>query len=48
MNVWMIIAFIAIAVSFYLAIRVYRLRKELAKILVRLAQIERKVLVLKP
>jgi hypothetical protein len=48
MNVWMIIAFIAIALSFYLAIRVYRLRKELTKILVRLAQIERKVLVLKP
>lgn len=48
MNVWMIIALIAIAVSIYLAIRVYRLRKELAKILVRLAQIERKVLVLKP
>jgi len=48
MNVWMIIAFIAIALSIYLGIRVYRLRKELGKILVRLAQIERKVLVLKP
>lgn len=48
MNVWMIIALIAIALVIYLAIRVYRLRKELAKILVRLAQIERKVLVLKP
>lgn len=48
MNVWMIVSFIAIAVAIYLAIRVYRLRKELSKILVRLAQIERKVLVLKP
>lgn len=48
MNVWMIIAIIAIALSIYLAIRVYRLRKELTKILVRLAEIESKVLVLKP
>ena len=48
MSVWMIIAIIAIIVSIYLGVRVYKLRKELAKILVRLAQIERKVLVLKP
>ena len=48
MSVWMFIAIIAIIVSIYLGVRVYKLRKELAKILVRLAQIERKVLVLKP
>lgn len=48
MNVWMIIAIIAIAVVIYLAVRVYFLRRSLTKILIRLAQIERQVLVLKP
>lgn len=47
MNPWMIVAFIFIALSIYLAVRVYRLRKGLSAVLVRLDQIERKVPVLK-
>lgn len=48
MNVWMIIAIIAILLCIYLAVRVYRLRKGLTAVLIRLDQIERKVPVLKP
>lgn len=48
MNPWMIIAIIAILLCIYLAVRVYRLRKGLAAVLIRLDEIERKVPVLKP
>lgn len=48
MNVWMIVAIIAILLCIYLAVRVYFLRKGLTKVLIRLAEIERKVPVLKP
>lgn len=48
MNTWMIIAIIAILLCIYLAVRVYRLRKGLTKVLIRLDEIERKVPVLKP
>lgn len=47
MNPWMIVAIIAICLCIYLSVRVYLLRKGLARILVRLDQIERKVPVLK-
>lgn len=48
MNVWMIVAIIAILLCIYLAVRVYRLRKGLTNVLIRLDEIERKVPVLKP
>lgn len=48
MNVWMIVAIIAILLCIYLAVRVYLLRKGLTKVLIRLDEIERKVPVLKP
>lgn len=48
MNVWMIVAIIAILLCIYLAVRVYRLRQGLTKVLIRLDEIERKVPVLKP
>lgn len=48
MNVWMIVAIIAILLCIYLTVRVYRLRKGLTKVLIRLDEIERKVPVLKP
>lgn len=47
MNTWMIIAIIAILLCIYLAVRVYRLRKGLMAVLIRLDEIERKVPVLK-
>lgn len=48
MNVWMIIAIVAILLCIYLAVRVYLLRRGLTQVLIRLDQIERKVPVLKP
>lgn len=48
MNVWMIVAIGAILLCIYLTVRVCRLRKGLAAVLIRLAEIERKIPVLKP
>ena len=48
MITWMVIAIVAILLCIYLAVRVYILRKGLNQVLIRLAEIERKVPVLKP
>lgn len=48
MNPWVVSTIILSILCIYLAVRVYRLRRGLFKILERLDQIERKVPVLKP
>ena len=48
MNPWLIVSIVLLLVCIYLSMRVYNLRKGLNQVLVRLAEIERKVPVLKP